>query len=141
MILKTISIKPSPFNVCNALQQGVSLFLRRKEWSLLIDSINNDYRTLSDKINYLKNFDYIADGNREQFRAPWIVTRLNGADCDDIAIFTAMVAIYHNAVYRFIVQKVNTKTLHVLTEIKGYGEVDPFGNPSFENIYMDKWRG
>jgi hypothetical protein len=91
---------------------------------------------------YVRGLSFIPDAeDREEFRAPYIVIKNRGGDCDDIAILVATWARMNGRSWQWMFQGERDAPIqHVLTRLDNGEVIDFFGDYDFENKYVDHWR-
>ena len=90
-------------------------------------------------LSYVSSLRYIPDEVVEQVRAPWIVFEMKGGDCDDVSNLCAVWAILHGKQWRWILWGQGDTILHISTEIRGIGNIDPFGSRDYKPLYYGNW--
>lgn len=139
-MLKRYIVNNSPSNIDRFIKMQIEKMIEMVQYQQLR---NFWLRTgLKQFLEDVNQFNFI-DEKTETLRAPWIVYKLNGGDCDDIAFMVGIYSRTFNYPYRFIYQGLKNKPItHILSEFvhgKNLERVDPFGDKQFENRYVSQW--
>jgi hypothetical protein len=134
-VIKKVYVKRTPVAVCRSLAYGVKLFEGLPMFKPFKEKFLKTFPNPSKALGYLlsSHWEYIGDGNEEQFRAPWVMEELKGGDCDDLSIYSAIVARFYGLRYRFILQGKTKKEIeHVLTQWVDGSVIDTFGDVNYK---------